>query len=178
MNDAAGSEDDRDSTQGSLDEVDQGILRLLQVDGRMPLRQIGRELGVSEGTVRFRLRRMEDSGALSIVAVADPFRMGYRVLAFCLLRTEPERHNAVVQALSALQETTYVSSCTGEADLYIQLVCVDHDHLWHLLYERIPAIGGVLSTATYMELKMHKVSYGYPHKVSYGEAAARPSPDS
>jgi Lrp/AsnC family transcriptional regulator for asnA, asnC and gidA len=178
MNDAAGSEDDRDSTHGSLDEVDQGILRLLQVDGRMPLRQIGRELGVSEGTVRFRLRRMEDSGALSIVAVADPFRMGYRVLAFCLLRTDPERHNAVVQALSALQETTYVSSCTGEADLYIQLVCVDHDHLWHLLYERIPAIGGVLSTATYMELKMHKVSYGYPHKVSYSDTVVRPSADS
>lgn len=150
---------------GLLDDTDQAILRLLQVDGRMPLRQIARDLGVSEGTVRFRLRKMEESGTLSIVAVADPFRMGYRVLAFCLLRTEPERHKQVVDALSSWPETTYVSSCAGGADVYTQLVCIDHDHLWSLLYERIPGIGGVVSTETYMELKMHKVAYGYPNKV-------------
>jgi len=165
--DAPPADEDQDNNHGPLDDVDQGILRLLQTDGRMPLRQIARDLGVSEGTVRFRLRRMEESGALSIVAVADPFRMGYSVLAFCLLRTVPEHHTNVVDTLSEWPETTYVSTCTGEADVYTQLVCVDHDHLWRLLYERIPEIGGVVSTETYMELKMHKVSYGYPHKVTY-----------
>jgi Lrp/AsnC family transcriptional regulator for asnA, asnC and gidA len=164
MGDAPEAGGARDSAlaSGPLDDVDQAILRLLQKDGRMPLRQIARDLGVSEGTVRFRLRKMEESGAVSVVAVADPFRMGYSVLAFCLLKVIPERHTDVVEELTSWQETTYVSSCTGDADIYTQLVCVDHDHLWKVLYERIPQIGGVVSTETYMELKMHKVSYGYP----------------
>lgn len=142
--------------------MDQEILRLLQVDGRMPYRQIARELGVSEGTVRWRMRRLEESQAVSIIAVADPFRMGYQVLAFCLIHVEPDQHTHVTDELVSWSETTYVSSCTGDADLYIQLVCSDHDHLWHLLYERIPQIGGVVSTKTFMELKMHKVAYFYP----------------
>ncbi len=72
-----------------LDDIDRGILRLLQGDGRMPYRQIARELGVSEGTVRIRTGRMQESGVLNIVAIADPFRLGYRVLAFLLVGSNP-----------------------------------------------------------------------------------------
>ena len=40
----------------SLDHVDREILRQLQTDGRRPFREIARELGVSEATVRARVR--------------------------------------------------------------------------------------------------------------------------
>ncbi|AII10629.1 MULTISPECIES: Lrp/AsnC family transcriptional regulator [Rhodococcus] len=144
-----------------LDDVDRGILRLLQEDGRMPYRQIARELGVSEGTVRIRLGRMQESGVLNVVAIADPFRLGYRVLAFLLLRVEPGKQDHVVDTLTTWQEATYVSSCIGRADIYVQLVCRDNDHLNELLHRRLPDIGGVREYETFMELKMHKVSYEY-----------------
>ncbi|MCW0193221.1 Lrp/AsnC family transcriptional regulator [Rhodococcus qingshengii] len=144
-----------------LDDVDRGILRLLQSDGRIPYRQIARELGISEGTVRIRAGRMQDSGVLNIVAIADPFRLGYRVLAFLLIKAEPGRHDHIVESLTEWEEATYVSTCVGNADIYVQLVCRDNDHLNNLLHTRIPDIGGVRECQTYMELKMHKVSYGY-----------------
>jgi Lrp/AsnC family transcriptional regulator for asnA, asnC and gidA len=68
----------------------------------------------------------------------------------------------VIDALTSWDEITYISSCTGRADLYAQIVCRDHDHLWELLYERMPAVGGITASETFMELKMHKVSYIYP----------------
>jgi Lrp/AsnC family transcriptional regulator, regulator for asnA, asnC and gidA len=145
-----------------LDETDRAIIGLLQRDGRLPYREIARQLGVAEGTVRLRAGRLMRSGALTIVAIADPFRLGYRVLAFTLLRVVPNRQQSVIDALTAWDEITYISSCTGRADLYAQLVCRDHDHLWELLYERMPAVGGITSSETFMELKMHKVSYIYP----------------
>jgi Lrp/AsnC family transcriptional regulator, regulator for asnA, asnC and gidA len=145
-----------------LDETDRAIIRLLQHDGRLPYREIARQLGVAEGTVRLRTNRLTRSGALTIVAIADPFRLGYRVLAFSLLNVLPDRQQAVIDALISWDEVTYISSCTGRADLYAQLVCRDHDHLWELLYERMPAVGGITASETFMELKMHKVSYIYP----------------
>lgn len=155
-----------------LDDLDAQIVAQLQQDGRMSYREIGRRLGVSEGTVRSRANRMLSSGALTVVAIADPFQLGYRVLAFMLLRVVPERQQQVVDALCRWEEITYVSSCTGRADLYAQVVCRDHDHLWSLLYERIPAVGGIESTETFMELRMHKVSYDYPGAgtLGYGES--------
>ncbi len=112
----------------------------------MPYRQIARELGVSEGTVRIRLGRMQESGVLNVVAIADPFRLGYRVLAFLLLRVEPGKQDHVVDTLTTWQEATYVSSCIGRADIYVQLVCRDNDHLNELLHRRSPTSGASEST--------------------------------
>lgn len=134
---------------------------MLQSDGRMPYRQIARDLDVSEGTVRFRVNRLQEAGTLRVIAIADPYQLGYRVLAFSLLKVGQHQQQHVIDALSEWEEITYISTCTGRADLYVQLVCRDHDHLWELLYDRLPAVGGVESQETFMELKMHKVSYGY-----------------
>jgi Lrp/AsnC family transcriptional regulator for asnA, asnC and gidA len=145
-----------------LDEVDQEIVRQLQQDGRRSYREMARSLEVSEGTVRWRVRRMLDDGALRIAAIADPFRLGYTVLASMFLRVSPGALERVIETLVDWPEVVYVSSCTGRVDVYIQVVCRSHEDLWELVAQRIPAIGGVTETETLMELKVHKLKYVYP----------------
>jgi len=145
-----------------LDEVDQEIVRQLQQDGRRSYREMARALEVSEGTVRWRVKRLIDTGALRIAAIADPFRLGYTVLASMFLRVSPGELEHVIDALVQWQEVVYVSSCTGRVDVYIQVVCRSHEDLWELVAQRIPAIGGVTETETLMELKVHKLQYVYP----------------
>jgi len=146
----------------TLDDVDAAIIRHLQEDGRRTYRDIGRALGVSEGTVRFRYRRLTESGVLRIVAIADPFRLGHRVLAFILLRIEPGAHQRIIDTLVPWPEVTYVSTCVGHADLYLQVVCRDEEDLLELVTNKIPSIGGITYSETFTELKIHKISYNYP----------------
>ena len=157
---AADNDQQRDGA-GVVDDLDRQILRRLQQDGRMPYRQIARELGVSEGTIRGRANRMEELGVLSIVAIADPFRLGYRVLAFLLIRVTPGKQDEIVKELVSWPESTYVSDCVGQADIYMQIVCHDNDHLHDLLSTRMAQLDGIRSVETCIELKMHKVSYQY-----------------
>jgi Lrp/AsnC family transcriptional regulator for asnA, asnC and gidA len=145
-----------------LDHLDHEIIRHLQEDGRRSYREIGRDLGVSEGTIRWRVRRLIEAQALRVVAIADPFRLGYRVLAFVLVSVEAGANERVIEALVGFPEVTYVSACTGRFDVYIQVVCRDHDHLYEVLSRRIPAVGGIVRTETFTELKMYKISYRYP----------------
>jgi len=149
---------------GELDEVDRAIIEHLQDDGRRPYREIARALGVSEGTVRWRVRRMVAAETLRIVALANPYALGQQVLAFVLLAVEPGRVERVIEALLPLPEVTYVSACTGRYDIYLQIVCRDQDHLLELLSERIPSSGAVRSMETFMELSIRKVSYKYPRR--------------
>lgn len=155
------TEQSRTLAEGTLDDLDRRILSMLQQDGRMPYRQIARQLGVSEGTIRSRTGRMEEQGVLNIVAIADPFLLGYRVLAFLLIKVEPGHQNSVIQELVSWPESTYVSDCIGQADIYVQIVCHDNDHLHTLLRERVANVEGIQSVETCVELKMHKVSYQY-----------------
>lgn len=145
-----------------LNAIDSQILSLLQLNGRTPYREIARRLGVSEGTVRGRVNRLQAAGVLTIAAIADPFKLGYSVMAFSLLKVDLGQQQHVIDELSEWDEVTYISSCTGRANLYVQLVCRDHDHLWNILSQRLPAVSGVLDAETFQELKMHKVSYVYP----------------
>jgi len=48
------------------DDLNQGIIRLLQEDGRLPYKDVSRALGVSEGTIRNRVQSMKRSGLLKI----------------------------------------------------------------------------------------------------------------
>ena len=122
---------------------------------------MARDLGVSEATVRWRVRRLLEAGAVRIAAIADPFQLGYKVLASILLRVAPGDLERVVDTLVSWPEVVYASSCTGWVDVYIQVVCRDHEDLWELIATRIPAIGGVTETETLMELKVHKLQYIY-----------------
>lgn len=145
-----------------LDALDRAIISRLQFDGRRPFRAIARELGVAEATVRFRATRLQEEGILRILALADPFRLGYAVQASVLIRVAPAAHQAVAEALKEWPEVMYLSSCAGSADLYMHVICRDHDDLWQLLSERLGVVEGVLGSETLMELHVHKARYVYP----------------
>ncbi len=63
-----------------LDDTDQAIIQLLRQDGRMAYRAIARELDIAENTVRARVRRMEESNTMRVVAVTDIEAAGYGML--------------------------------------------------------------------------------------------------
>lgn len=54
-----------------MDELDQEIIRLLQLDGRASNAEIARAVGVSEGTVRRRLRQLIRDELLRVMAVPN-----------------------------------------------------------------------------------------------------------
>lgn len=150
----------------NLDELDHQILEFLQVDGRASFREIARSLGVSEGTIRGRSNRMQADGVVTFAAITDPFKVGYQTMAFCLIKVRAGAQQEAIDALAETPEVIYISSCIGRADLYIQVISTDHQHLWRLLTETISAMGGIESVETFEEIKLHKVSYVYPLTVS------------
>ncbi len=142
-----------------LDDLDRAIISSLQDDGRRPFREIARRLSVSERTIRMRTRRLQDSGTLRILAFADPDRVGHSVLALILLHVEAVNQDAIVESIVALPEVSYVSSLIGRADIYVQIICRDNEHLWELVKTRIRSLDGVIETETMMEMKVHKFIY-------------------
>ena len=57
-----------------LDKLDQGIVEKLARDARISNRAIAAELGVTEGTIRTRVKRLQNEGLIQFTVVTD-FRM-------------------------------------------------------------------------------------------------------
>jgi Lrp/AsnC family transcriptional regulator for asnA, asnC and gidA len=145
-----------------MDDLDRAILHQLEEDGRRPLREIGRSVGASEATIRARVKKMQDSGILRIVAFADPGSMGGSQLSLAFLTVEPHAHDAVVETLVDLDEITYVSTLMGRSDVCIEVATKDNNELWSFLRQKVNTIAGVTSVETTAIMQVHKLRYTTP----------------
>lgn len=55
----------------STDDLDRDIALMLAEDARLSFRKIAADLGVTEGTVRGRVKRLQQSGLLKLVPIVD-----------------------------------------------------------------------------------------------------------
>ncbi len=140
MNNLAASGEMR---QIELDDTDQGIIALLRSDGRMPYRAIARELGITEATVRARVRRLEESNTMRVVAVTDIEAAGYGMLLAIGVQVENRRPEEVASDLAAIDEVFSVNVVVGSHDIEILVVTEDAGSLNELLMATLGAVPGV-----------------------------------
>jgi Lrp/AsnC family transcriptional regulator for asnA, asnC and gidA len=106
------------------DDLNREIIKMLQHDGRLPYKDIAIALQVSEGTIRNRVQSMKQSGALKIVALADPMAIRYKADAMIGIKVAtPATPREVASRLAELGEVVYVLWVSGRYDLLIEVVC-------------------------------------------------------
>ena len=126
-----------------LDDTDQAIIALLRSDGRMPYRAIARDLALTEATVRSRVRRLEESNTMRVVAVTDIEAAGYSMLLAIGVQVENRSPEAVARELAELPEVFSVNVAVGAHDVEILVVAEDQAALNDLIGRRLAAVPGV-----------------------------------
>jgi len=127
----------------ALDATDQAIIALLRSDGRMPYRAIARELSLTENTVRSRVRRLEDSNTMRLVAVTDIEAAGFSMLLAIGVQVEGRAPEAVARDLAGFAEVFSVNVVVGAQDIEILVVAEDQAALNELVGERLVSVPGV-----------------------------------
>ncbi len=143
-----------------LDETSKAIIEQLQDDGRRSYAEIGKAVGLSEAAVRQRVQKLTESGVMQIVAVTDPLQLGFHRQAMIGLRVSGDTRT-VADALARMPSVDYVVLTAGTFDILAEVVCEDDDHLITLLNAEIRQIDGVVSTETFVYLKLHKQLYNW-----------------
>lgn len=133
----------RGSTAIDLDETDQAIIALLRRDGRMAFRAIARELDIAENTVRARVRRMEESDTMRVVAVTDSEAAGFGMLLAIGVQVEGRSPEEVARELAAIPQVFSVNVVVGSQDIEILVVARDRTDLSELITEKLGALKGV-----------------------------------
>lgn len=129
-----------------MDALDVRILEVLRAEARTPNVAIANELGVTEGTVRNRIRRMLADRTIRAFTV-DAEESATRGLV--LIRTRPDRTAAVVRALRGVAQEVFETS--GPYDIAALLRCEDMEHLNNRV-DQVRAIRGVTETQTLIAL--------------------------
>lgn len=143
-----------------LDDTSKAIIEQLQDDGRRSYAEIGKAVGLSEAAVRQRVQKLTDSGVMQIVAVTDPLQLGFYRQAMIGLKVSGDTR-VVADALATMASVDYVVLTAGTFDILAEVVCEDDDDLIALLNAEIRQLDGVISTETFVYLKLHKQLYNW-----------------
>jgi Lrp/AsnC family transcriptional regulator for asnA, asnC and gidA len=141
------------------DKTDRTIIAHLQYDGRMPFTDIATALGVSEGAVRRRVKRLRESGVLQIVGVAEPQFLGWNTAAMIGITVQAGQVDAVARRIAQFPEVSYLFMASGAFDLFAEVFCRDMTHFVEFLNQELQQVPGVQRTETFTILKMYKLSY-------------------
>ncbi|MDO8751201.1 MAG: Lrp/AsnC family transcriptional regulator [Dehalococcoidia bacterium] len=143
-----------------MDDLDRKIIELLQINGRASNARVARDVGVSEGTVRRRLRRLIQDEIVRVVAVPDPEKMGYNTVALIGVQADPDKQDDVATRLAELPETQYVALTTGSFDIFIWVALASSEELGLFLRRKVGPTPGVRRTETFVNLAIRKKGYG------------------
>jgi Lrp/AsnC family leucine-responsive transcriptional regulator len=128
----------------SLDEKDTAILRLLQQNAKLTVREIAAHVHLSTTPVHDRIRRLEESGVITqYVALVDHAKVGKGLIVICYvsLKEHNKRSGArFIQAINALDEVIECYNISGEFDFMLKVVAENMDRYYDFHVNKLSQI--------------------------------------
>ncbi|WP_226016518.1 Lrp/AsnC family transcriptional regulator [Novosphingobium sp. FKTRR1] len=139
-----------------LDTLDHQLIDLLSRDARVSNRKIAAELGVTEGTVRGRIKRLQQDGLIAFTAVTG-FEMARKSrLAFINVQADVDKVRDVARAISELPQINAVLITMGQFNITAMCLIEELDALVEIASDQILVIQGVHHVETSIAVKTMK----------------------
>ena len=127
--------------KNQLDNIDIGILELLQKDARITHKAIARTLNTSVTPIHVRIKRLEQEGYIRrYVAIADPRKLGRGLIAYTQVQVKPHTQENLLAFTSEVVKIVEVMECshlTGKFDFLLKIAVKDMDAYNHLLMHQL-----------------------------------------
>lgn len=143
-----------------LDDLDVAIIAGLQDNARRPFSHVADELGVSEGTVRQRVGRMQRLDILQFALDVDPQVLDL-VFTYVGIWVRGPLMKSTIDTLCAIPEVSFLVTCASGFDLLAEVICADNKTLLRVLHDEIRETSGVERAEAYTVLKTNKSSLRY-----------------
>lgn len=141
-----------------MDEVTKRILNILEQDARTSYTEIAKQLGVSETTVRNKVKTLMKKGVLKGFTVRTcPEKLGKAITAMVGVDIGGETTPEITNKLANIKEVSDLYVITGEFDLLLRVICENISRLDEIL-EEIRSNDFVEGTRTFVVLRKAKES--------------------
>src|SRR5215472_405369 len=131
-----------------LDELDHKVIQMLGHDARVSNRQIAAELGVTEGTIRTRIKRLQDERLIQFSVVTDFRLAGSPNLVMLGIHADPGKVPELAEELSEIREIGAVVVLLGRYSLLATGLFTSIEEVNRLIREKILPLAGVRSVDT------------------------------
>jgi len=153
---------DKPDENGQLDRFDEKILAALAKDGRMPITELARLVGLSKSPCQVRVRRLQEQEyILGFRAVLNPVMLGRDHVAFAEVRLTDTTEKALSAFNQAVRKVPEIEQChmiAGSFDYLLKVRTRNIRAYRQVLGETISNLPYVGSTSTHVSMQAVKDS--------------------
>lgn len=145
-----------------IDELDVKILKKLLNNSRYKYTQLARELGVSEATIRMRMKSLIRRGYIEgFTIIVDPSKLGYGVMARIGIDADVNHIHSLIKDLKDLDEIYLIALSTGTHDVLLDVIVKDLDELKYFLTMKLGKVRGIKNydVSIIMDIYKRKLTY-------------------
>lgn len=129
-----------------MDNTDHKILDILQHDGRISMKELGKQVSLTSPAVAERVKKMEDSGIITgYSAIVNPKKLNKLVRAIINVGLKVSYHKNFIKLASEEKAIIECHHLTGDDCMQIKVIVEDTAELEGLL-DRIQEIGSTKTT--------------------------------
>jgi DNA-binding Lrp family transcriptional regulator len=139
-----------------LDDLDRQLISILSNDARVSNRKIATDLGVTEGTVRGRIKRLQQDKLIAFTAITSFGLENASKLAFIGVQAEVENVREIARKIADLPLVNAVMITMGRFNILAFCLFSELDQLHDVASDQILAIPGVHHVETSIAVKTIK----------------------
>jgi Lrp/AsnC family leucine-responsive transcriptional regulator len=141
----------------TLDKLDRNILRIMQEDGRISMKELGERVGLSITPCIERVKRMERDGVITgYYAKVEPAALGAKLLVFVEITLNQKSASAFEQFRSAVLHIPEVQEChlvSGDFDYLIKARIHEMAEYRKLLGDMLLQLPGAAQSKSYVVME-------------------------
>ena len=143
-----------------MDETNIAIIRHLR-DGRRSLREVAKVLGVSENTIRGRVRKLTEEGVLTIRGLVNPEAIPGHRIAIIGVKLGTMNLISKGEEFSKIRGVVSVSVVTGRFDLMLVVLFNEEFRLLDFYADEVSKVKDVQSVETFIVYKGYNLMVPY-----------------
>ena len=139
-------------TSEILDETDKAILRILQKNSHLTVKELAERIHLSPSPTFERQKRLERLGYIDrYMAVVNPQKVGNNILVLCNIRLKQHTQELIQEFMDAVQHIDEITECyntSGDFDFLIKVYIKDMKSYQQFMLHKlgtIPCIGSLNS---------------------------------
>lgn len=139
-----------------IDEINVAIIQHLK-DGRVPFKQIAEKLGVSEGTIRARVKKLQDEGVLEITGLINPDVLPDKYVVMVGVKLKDMDLVKKAEEFSKLRGVISVCVVTGRFDLMLTVMLRKQFGMLEFYTNEVSQVENVRSVETFVVYKSYNL---------------------
>lgn len=131
----------------ALDKIDILLLKLLQQNSRITIKELSEQVHLSTSPVHERIRRLEQNGVIKqYVTLLDAAKVGKGLMAICYVSLRYHSKNAGAKFIKSILEMNEVLECltiSGQFDFMLKVVAENMDEYYDFHVNKLSQVENV-----------------------------------